>query len=110
MVTWPRRLMAGLIMAMLAWAVLPGREHSVAHASSEAGADILDRSSLGEAHAEHGSRCGLQAPCSSVILSQQAIAPLIDARSGPTRVALANDVWTHLHRLGHEPPPPRLSA
>lgn len=110
MVTWPRRLIAGLIMAMLTWAILPGREHSVPHAPDEASLDGFTQSSLEQAHVEHGSRCGPQATCSPAILTEQATAALSDASLGSTRIMLADDLWMHLHRHGREPPPPRSSA
>lgn len=110
MVTWPRRLIAGLIMAMLTWVILPGREHSVPHVPDEASVEGLGQSSFEQAHAEHGSRCGPQATCSPAILAEQATASLSDASSGSATTALADDLWMHLHRHGREPPPPRRSA
>lgn len=111
MSTWRRpfalRLLAGLLIAALAWAVPPGGAQ--AHggdAQAEGRAALSAVSHEGAA----GLACGQQAACAPTPALEPVSAAAFAAAWRPLRVRAGEDRRTHLHRHAHEPPPPRASA
>lgn len=115
MSTWRRplglRLLAGLLVAALAWALLP--THAQAHggeAHREEGGALVQALAVDSHEAGSGLPCGPQAACAPTLALQPVAPAAFVAPWRPLRVRAWDDRRTHLHRHAHEPPPPRPSA
>lgn len=115
MSTWRRpfilRLLAGLLVAALIWALLP--THAQAHgdaAHREGGGTLVQALTLAPHEAGPGLPCGPQAACAPTFVLQPVATTAFVASWHLVRVRAWDDRRTHLHRHAHEPPPPRLRA
>lgn len=117
MTIWRRpfasRLLAGLLAASLAWALLATHAFAYGAMPSNEGQTSLVQSldlPATSHQAEPGFPCEPQAACSPTLFLQQVAAPAFVAPWRSLHVRPWDDRRTHLHRHGHEPPPPRHSA
>lgn len=113
MATWPRRLMAGLLLALLAWSVAPERQHPHDYLPEGATmaalvADLGGAAAQAAAGQEPG--CGPRAACSAALPAQNAASALPAASARPAHARSRDDLWAHLHRHDRETPPPRRLA
>lgn len=113
MSTWRRpfalRLLAGLMVAALAWALMP--DHAQAHGAAgyqESAATLAQALAVGSHDAAAFLPCGTQATCSPVIVIVQSTSVMLVGPCQPARARLCHDRRTHIHHHGQEPPPPRL--
>lgn len=113
MTHWRRpfaRLLAGLLVVALAWALLP----APAQAHHEGAGDATAAVAALDAPARHevgpGLPCGPQAACSPTLLLQRVANPAFAAPWRSRRVRPQDDRRTHLHRRGLDLPPPRRPA
>lgn len=115
MSTWRRpftlRLLAGLLIAALAWALMPAHAQAHGDAAHPDGAATLVQALAVDSHeAGSGLPCGPQAACAPTFVLQPVAAAAFVAPWRLLQVRGWDDRRTHLHRHAHEPPPPRHSA
>lgn len=105
------RLLAGLLVVALAWAVLPTSAEAHDGTAHEGGAGTLDQALAIDSHkASSEIPCGPQVACVPTLALQPVATTAFVAPWRPLRVRAWDDRRTHLHRHAHEPPPPRPSA